>query len=293
MLSVKKFIIVFCYLLLTGCTVQSLTWDNTESLIYQTDVPKDKASIIVYRELQAIEGNAVNIYINGEYLTSLQPNAYSQYNVCPHSQRLYSEFTGNDPGYKNKAKLGSYYDLGENQLNFFKVINLNGHPTLQAVSEQQAKVELKQIPKQVNTLPRVEEKNCEKIKHYNLSASALFAFNSGNRIIPYGEQEIAKIAEDIKVNQLNVNYIEVIGYTDPVGKSSYNKTLSLQRAETIKSVLVQNNISASIIKTEGRGAENLLVAHCDRQYPQNKAKQNECNQPNRRVEVILHLANSH
>lgn len=289
---VRNFVLVICYSILVGCVTSDLHWQNTETTTYQKQTEKEKANIIVYREKDAIDGNAINIYINGEYLTSLQPNAYSQYNVCPTSQRLFSEFTGKDAGYKDKARLGSYYNLTANQLNFFRIINVNGNPVLQPVDAEQANIALAKMPKQVNTLPRVEQKQCELVKHYNLSASALFAFNSGTKILPFGEQEIAKIANEAQQNNLNIKRIEVIGYTDPVGQNSYNQKLSLQRANTIKNVLVRNGMSTTPIQTIGRGSENLLVANCQNQHPNNKAKQNECNQPNRRVEVIMYLNSS-
>jgi outer membrane protein OmpA-like peptidoglycan-associated protein len=69
--------------------------------------------------------------------------------------------------------------------------------------------------------------------------------------------------------------VVVIGHTDRVGNTQFNDRLSLQRAERVRSELVQLGIAEGRIRTAGRGEREPLVATDD-----------EVAEPrNRRVEI--------
>lgn len=69
----------------------------------------------------------------------------------------------------------------------------------------------------------------------------------------------------------------VCGYTDNIGSSSYNKTLSLKRAEAVSSVLRDLGISSSQVSASGQGETNPIAS--------NKTEQGRAK--NRRVEFKL------
>ena len=71
--------------------------------------------------------------------------------------------------------------------------------------------------------------------------------------------------------------VQVTGHTDRVGNDADNDRLSLQRAETVRAMLVQTGIKATFIRAVGRGEREPLVPTADEQA---EAR-------NRRVEVIL------
>lgn len=71
--------------------------------------------------------------------------------------------------------------------------------------------------------------------------------------------------------------VQVTGHTDRVGSDADNDRLSLQRAESVRAMLVQNGIKATFIRAVGRGEREPLVPSADEQ-PEAR---------NRRVEVIL------
>mgnify|MGYP001229772738 CR=1 FL=1 len=71
--------------------------------------------------------------------------------------------------------------------------------------------------------------------------------------------------------------VQVTGHTDRVGNAADNDRLSLQRAETMRTMLVQNGIKATFIRAVGRGEREPLVPTADEQ-PEAR---------NRRVEVLL------
>ncbi|MCW9699272.1 MULTISPECIES: OmpA family protein [unclassified Avibacterium] len=279
-------------LALTGCSTQKLTWVDTKNVPYSNDVPEGRSSIVVYRQSDVIDGPTINVYINSEYLASLQPNAYRQETVCAENQKIYGEFTHQDPGYQAKEREGNFYDLAVNQVSFFKVANVNGRPTIIQVSEEQAKADLNGMPKQTHTLSRVDHlKECPKVlKKFNLEASALFKFDRSDyaNMLPKGKQEIVAIAKEIKQMPDKIGDVTVIGYTDPEGNANYNQKLSVKRAETVKKALVSEGVNASFVKFEGRGESQPLVADCKVRYPKNTIARRACDQPNRRVSIVVH-----
>ena len=71
--------------------------------------------------------------------------------------------------------------------------------------------------------------------------------------------------------------VQVTGHTDRVGSDADNDRLSLQRAESVRTMLVRNGIKATFIRAVGRGEREPLVPSADEQ-PEAR---------NRRVEVTL------
>ncbi|MFA9191602.1 OmpA family protein [Flavobacterium sp. FZUC8N2.13] len=51
---------------------------------------------------------------------------------------------------------------------------------------------------------------------------------------------------------------EIIGYADEVGNSSYNQTLSQQRAEAVKNIVTNAGIDASRLTVKGNGEDNSV-----------------------------------
>ena len=76
--------------------------------------------------------------------------------------------------------------------------------------------------------------------------------------------------------------IQIFGYTDDVGKDAYNFKLSSNRANAIKTKLIENGIKSKIIVTiEGKG-RILIDDDIDANLPEKRSK-------NRRVDVVLNL----
>ena len=86
---------------------------------------------------------------------------------------------------------------------------------------------------------------------------------------------LLRLAHFLKKFSKEWKRISVHGHTDDVGDYQYNKNLSLQRANTVKNILVQEGVSANRIKIYGHGPD----------YPQVRAKTKEARSKNRRVEI--------
>ena len=243
-------------------------------------------------------GGAANIYVNGEYLASLLPGGYRYAELCPYNQRLAAAYTGRDRAYGIKANAGEFYDLPQGHVSYFRVVDTGGGPTLQAVDRGTASGEISGLREQTHTLPRLEQnRNCspELVQQYNVDVSALFKFNRSDyaSILPDGKRQLQEIAAAASQYRDATSVIYIDGYADPEGKPGYNQRLSQRRAQTVKRVMVENGFPASILKARGHGENDPVVTGCRRRNPRNSAARNECNQPNRRVEIKLYGKNMH
>ncbi|SLN29535.1 putative lipoprotein YiaD precursor [Pseudoruegeria aquimaris] len=71
--------------------------------------------------------------------------------------------------------------------------------------------------------------------------------------------------------------VEVVGHTDNTGAAAYNQTLSLQRAQSVASILVSNGVPSNRLVPIGRGEDQPIASNLTEE---GKAQ-------NRRVEVII------
>jgi OOP family OmpA-OmpF porin len=57
--------------------------------------------------------------------------------------------------------------------------------------------------------------------------------------------------------------VNLVGFADTSGAIDYNRNLGFKRAEAVKKALVKRGVDASIIKTDSRGEDELMVATPD------------------------------
>lgn len=292
--------------ILTGCMVTGGSngvaveqWENLKPTKPSEQLNADLANVVFVRDQAFTDGTAVNIFVGSEYLASLLPGAYKQVNVCPDNQKLVAIHTDVKDRYLTKAYGGQYYNLPKNQTTYLRVVqNSQGQPAFLAMNAEEIEQAKRQAQEQIHTLPRVEkELACASkpaapvvLKQITLQASALFAFDKADQhnMLAKGQQEIKDAAAAIRSESATVNRIDVIGYTDPDGSDSYNLALSAQRAQSVKQALINNGLDANLVFAEGRGKTNLVVTDCLAKYAQNRSARLACNQPNRRVEIILY-----
>ncbi len=94
----------------------------------------------------------------------------------------------------------------------------------------------------------------ERLKNENLkitmNSEVSFAYNSA-QLTPAFHNTLDKVADIL--NRYPRSSIRIIGYTDSRGSAEYNQQLSEQRAKAVKYYLVDRNVDARRIVTEGRG----------------------------------------
>ncbi|HAW44971.1 MAG TPA: hypothetical protein DCW60_01280 [Sutterella sp.] len=100
-----------------------------------------------------------------------------------------------------------------------------------------------------------------------------FAFDSAELDEP-AQMLLASFAANFRSGNVNA-----VGYADRIGPASYNKKLSLARANSVKDYLVSRGVPAGAIAVDGKGSANPVVK-C-----KNGPDVVECLRPNRRVDV--------
>ena len=121
----------------------------------------------------------------------------------------------------------------------------------------------------------------KKVQQFDLAADGVFAFNKADlkNLSESGKARLQNLARQI--GQLGtLESVQITGYTDPLGPDAYNRTLSAQRAMTVRQYLATLGIPASVMTARGAG-ETTAFAQCDRGM--SRADLVACLAPNRRV----------
>lgn len=107
-----------------------------------------------------------------------------------------------------------------------------------------------------------------------LSGSVLFATGK-DTLLPIAREKIGEVAKALK--DQGYKSIIVEGHTDSRGSETNNRSLSMRRAESVRSLLIDNGLEGSKISAVGVG-ESRPVA--DNNTPDGRAN-------NRRVELVV------
>ena len=102
-----------------------------------------------------------------------------------------------------------------------------------------------------------------------------------NEMTPLGEQYAAEMLR--LLSEQGHPRVLLVGHTDPDGSDQYNLTLSLRRAQALRSYLVEHGYPGSNVEAEGHGRREPLVLANASDY-----SQAQIYQMLRRVEVKYH-----
>ena len=106
----------------------------------------------------------------------------------------------------------------------------------------------------------------------SLTTDTSFGFDK-SKLEPEGIQRLKKLHAEIQ--SAKVDSILATGHTDSIGKASYNKKLSIRRAQAVKDYLVKLGIPSERIFIDGKGATQPVASN----------KTSEGRARNRRVDV--------
>lgn len=103
----------------------------------------------------------------------------------------------------------------------------------------------------------------------------LYFEESTTVVLDSSKDTLEKLFEEVAKRQ--AVEVQITGHTDTVGATFDNDQLSIQRAETIKEMLISKGLKSNFIRAVGRGERELLISTPD----------NVEEPRNRRVEVIV------
>jgi outer membrane protein OmpA-like peptidoglycan-associated protein len=98
-------------------------------------------------------------------------------------------------------------------------------------------------------------------------------FESGKAAVTDGSESTLRSAFNALLASPDVKVL-IVGHTDKVGKATYNKKLSLRRAQTVRSWLIREGISGKRLTVAGKGFDEPID---DNSTPEGQAN-------NRRIE---------
>ena len=133
-----------------------------------------------------------------------------------------------------------------------------------------------------NTINKKEINKSKTVDENNLTVSASIVTKDENdeilQIIYFDFDKSSLTAVSIeeikkflkKYNDQIKKYL-IIGHTDTMGTKEYNYKLSLERAITVKNILIDNNINEKDIKIIAKGEDDLLIKTADQtKHPVNR-----------------------
>jgi OOP family OmpA-OmpF porin len=270
--------------------------------------------ITFYRPASASAPGVQTIRVNGHYLTSLQAGGYVDLCFTPMRVELQAHpvETGK-PIATRYAKAALELEFGKDT--YVRVTDQAGAPdTLTSVAAAVALQELKDTRSQIHTLSRVagtvpcqvvEAANpvvpappvatanatpvqqASKVKQtIRLDTDNYFEFGKSelSGMLPQSLQALSSAVAQMKVRlaQSSTGRIQVLGYSDLLGRPERKKIVASGRAQAIASYMAKHGIPPEKITSEGLGDAQPVVTHCDTRISKEAIA---CNKPNRRVVI--------
>jgi OOP family OmpA-OmpF porin len=271
---------------------------------------KEQSRLVFYRTAAPGDSGVASIYINGLYQASLQGGAFTEVCLPPSTVEVGARMVTNGMQSRDEMDVVNSLILKGGEDLFVRVSEPTaGRAMFVAVRPEQALPELVKLRAQQHTVSRVPnaaacqdapkvavaavkpaaKESSMKVQTITLEADALFDFGKSDvaSIPPKGQRILGHLVDRIKTEfgRGDRVRIQIVGYADSFGSDATNMRLSKERAAAIKAYFVHGGLSASSIKTDGRGDKDRVVTTCGTKLtPENVA----CNKPNRRVVVTVY-----
>lgn len=121
----------------------------------------------------------------------------------------------------------------------------------------------------------------------SLSADVFFNFAKAT-LKPEAKEELGPLVEKLKANGDKLRSVELVGYTDFYGSDKYNLKLSQERADAVKTFLVDNGVAAEKVTAVGKGkADDGLTQECKAKKLKTQKEMKECVAGDRRVDITI------
>ena len=141
--------------MLVACTLSNEKWSNFDNQSANVNPQENRAGLIFYRTDSGATPNAVNIEVNGKYLSSLQVGGFTKTEVCAKPTTIEAHYIALKP----VANLN--VNLTNQSVHYFYVDTLDASkPQLIEVNAATAQEALKMLKHQANTISRVNSTNC-------------------------------------------------------------------------------------------------------------------------------------
>lgn len=258
--------------------------------IYGDTYTKEQHVIAQQAQIVMFRGNdggkeAAHVYIDGQLQSALMPGGYTVF-CTPAGEHSVESYIGDAPQYTGKRNPQSYAKLDGGQTYVLEAPVGANQSTPIVHTGKDAEQSLQGMRRQIHVISRAASVvPCQTETKLSLRSDVLFKFGKGgyNDLTPEGHSQLRQVVQDISKPGDNIKSIEVIGHADPIGRAEANQRLSLQRAETIRKVLLEQGVASNLVQAVGRGSSEPVVSCGTTRNAANIA----CNAPNRRVELVI------
>ncbi len=271
---------------------------------------KEQSRLVFYRLATDAGSGVASVYINGVYQASLQRGAFTEVCLPPSTVEVGARMVTNGVQANDAMDVLNSLTLKAGDDMFVRVSEpTQARAVMLVVRPEHALPELVKLRAQQHTFSRVPDATaCQdapklaipatkppsreassKVQTITLEADALFDFGKSDvgSIPPKGRRILDHLVDRIKseFGRGDRVRIQIVGFADSFGSDATNLRLSKERAAAIKAHFVQGGLSASSIKTDGKGDKGRVITTCGvKLTPENVA----CNKPNRRVVVTVY-----
>lgn len=259
--------------------------------------------ITFYRTAANFDSGVTRLLVNGAYHTSLQVGGFTELcMLAPARLQLSSRLVQTGEAAKNAGETSTFVNLKAGRDMYVRVAEVgNGRASFVVVDAAIAESELKQMHRQVHSVSRVQgAQTCpveeddvaisqmpnQQVETMTIGFDGLFVGTQTDvsGLSAEGRAELDKLISRLQKRYGNFkkSFIQITGYSDPLGTDAANMRISTMRAQAIKSYMVSAGIPSNRITSEGRGSVNPVVTRCPRDTtPASVA----CHKPNRRLIV--------
>ena len=127
----------------------------------------------------------------------------------------------------------------------------------------------------------LEVKETDTEVRVELAADVLFDFDKAD-LLPKAEQTLQQAADFVEVRNKGA-VVRIEGHTDAKGSDSYNRKLSLRRADSVKRWFTTHGLGGVRFSTEGFGATKPVAPN----RKPDGSDDPDGRQKNRRVEIVI------
>ena len=138
-------------------------WDTFEDEDISEYYTKSEIPEMIIARPESIKGRAINVYVDGEYVTSLLPGAYTVELVCPGKHRIKLAYTNVLTRYKEKQQGGQYFTFKPKKKYHFRILKKGKSLLVKPLTSKEIE-ELKDhyTKKQHHTISRLSKRKCIK-----------------------------------------------------------------------------------------------------------------------------------
>ncbi|MBD9517418.1 OmpA family protein [Pseudomonas sp. PDM22] len=257
-----------------------------ETYTREEHVIAQQAQIVMFRGNDGGK-QAAHVYIDGQLQSALMPGGYTVF-CTPAGEHSVESYIGDAPQYTGKRNPQSYAKLDGGQTYVLEAPVGANQSTPIVHTGKDAEQSLQGMRRQIHVISRaasVVPCQTQTKTTVGLRSDVLFKFGKSgyNDLTPEGHAQLRQVVQQIQGQGDAIQSIEVVGHADPIGKALANQRLSLQRAETVRRVLLEQGIRSELVQASGRGSSEPVV-QCNSGSLKSRIA---CNEPNRRVELVI------